>query len=360
MAVANDIMEFIAGVSQGRQNKSKRELEQQQLKIEKELLKKRELALKADSDFISKLAGQPEQMGNLPIPGLPANDPQQIGPVQTLAPAVPGQQVADLLGTPEGQALALQSGRIDLPGLLRDRALSNTPNIIDEILKLQGGSALVDPVSAMVAAQTGDIRQLKSLMPKFDTVQTQEGARIKGINPLTGQEMFDVGEEKAPNVSAEQAGKLEMLNQAVTDIDKAVNLITPGGQIDRTVLFQMQAPGGGLGKGRAARSLFRNAMNAKLRAETGAQANPSELDDMEKRFMPSPLDLTSPGLVEQKIQRLREFMEGTLNVATLPPSLRDRVEKRRTQKGNEGTQNGLTPEQEARRQELLRKARGAN
>jgi len=78
--------------------------------------------------------------------------------------------------------------------------------------------------------------------------------------------------------------KAKMLDQGVTDIDKANKILMPKGVIDRDILLKAHTPFGGIGKGRTVRALYRNAMNAKLRAETGAQANPSELDDMEKRW----------------------------------------------------------------------------
>lgn len=314
------------GASRIREEDKNRKLKNEMLELELKKNKleqqKRDLQDSAFLDLVGQLAGK-------------AASPQQEGPFinqqqeQALAaqPAKPGQTILEALSTPEGQASALKSGKLNIQQLASIRRKQGSNELLS---KLTGDNSKlnIDPVSALVAQTTGDISKLKSGKTITQTVNTPEGPRLKVFTP-GGKELSDLGQPKEKELSSEQAGKIAMLDQAVTDIDKGTQILFPKGQLDQRVLFEMASPGGGVGKGRAARSLFRNAMNAKLRAETGAQANPAELDDMEKRFMPSPLDLTSKGLPEMKVKRLREFMEGSLDITTLPKSLQAKIKKRR-------------------------------
>lgn len=321
---------FLQSFASARADKQKRmqgeEIKKVKLKIFKNKLEEEEKVKNSVQEFIKLFTGQQPGAGEALKPNIAGMGQSTEAFPQQKEPPKQGSRLLDLLTTPKGQRLSIESGMLTIPQLskiLKEKKLS------DQLGNLGDTSGLnIDPVSALVAGSTGDIKQLKSGKTITKVVNTPDGPRLKVFTP-DGRELSTLGRPKQKELSAEQAGKIAMLEQAVTDIDLGMDVLFPNGELDKSILFQMAAPFGGIGEGRKARSFFRNAINAKLRAETGAQANPDELDDMEKRFVPSPLDLTSEGLVELKISRLREFMEGALDITTLPESLRKKIEKRR-------------------------------
>jgi len=111
-------------------------------------------------------------------------------------------------------------------------------------------------------------------------------------------------------MTAGDAGKAEMLIQGINDIaDFRALLIDDEGNINTSLIYGMALPGGGFGDSRLAYSLFENAINGKLRAETGATATAEEMESMKRRFMPSPLD--NDKTVRSKLRRLDAFLRGS-------------------------------------------------
>lgn len=119
----------------------------------------------------------------------------------------------------------------------------------------------------------------------------------------------------AKGLTAENAGKLSMLDQASSDIGDVQKLITnPDGTINRKLVFETNALPGGVPftKGRDVNSSIENAINAKLRAETGVAANPNEVKNVSRRFKPSNND--SDETIKGKLQRLNEYVAETANL----------------------------------------------
>ena len=120
--------------------------------------------------------------------------------------------------------------------------------------------------------------------------------------------------EEGKPLSADAAGKLAMVTQAESDLNEAEQLLFPNGKFSPGMAFQTNFPGGGVPatEGRQAFSKVLNAVNAKLRVETGAQANPSEVKNILQRFLPTVRD--SDITAKDKFRRLKEFMSSTKSI----------------------------------------------
>jgi hypothetical protein len=116
---------------------------------------------------------------------------------------------------------------------------------------------------------------------------------------------------------AETAGKLTLVTQGIKDIDEAKKIIfKPDGTLNDNAVLGMNMPGGGFGEeGRMAYSKIYNAIEGKLRAETGAAAPDSEVKRIVDRFRPRTQLAGGFGdtakSAADKMDRLREFLENT-------------------------------------------------
>lgn len=131
--------------------------------------------------------------------------------------------------------------------------------------------------------------------------------------------------------SPEQAGKRAALSvgrdQAMVVKDALITADAQGKPIvDRDLILSMQTniP---WSEGRQRRQELQDSLQAKLRAETGAAATPSELKDILDRYLPSMLD--SDGSVVSKMNRLTEFFDRTLEETD--PALFNRLRSRAKQ-----------------------------
>jgi hypothetical protein len=170
-------------------------------------------------------------------------------------------------------------------------------------------------------ATHGKIRQAKE--PIHITVpvnmqyvgSTPEGQPVL-LNPRTGE--FKPGEipgggrlqpkTEAP-VAVDTAAKLQMMEQGQTDLKKAKELIiNKDGKVNRAIIAQASA-GVPFSKGRDLRSYILNAVEGKLRIESGAAVPDTEVKRIAVRFIPSVMD--ADDTVKQKLQRLEEYLGGS-------------------------------------------------
>jgi len=133
--------------------------------------------------------------------------------------------------------------------------------------------------------------------------------------------------------SAESAGRATMVEQAAEDMGTAIDIIFPDGNYD------LRAAAGvfmNLGeKGRIGYSALRNAIAAKLRLETGAQANESEIHDIMSRYRPVPY-LDNAVAARNKLERLQDFMTRG-KYAIRPSTRREKEVEVIAPDGTEGT-----------------------
>jgi len=105
------------------------------------------------------------------------------------------------------------------------------------------------------------------------------------------------------------AGRIQLAQTGINNVNEVAQmLIKPDGTVDRKLLMKMASPGGGIGQGRKINSLILQAIDAPIRAATGAVVNPSELKNYLNIYSPSNLD--SDDLIKDKLSRLYDFNMG--------------------------------------------------
>jgi len=114
-----------------------------------------------------------------------------------------------------------------------------------------------------------------------------------------------------PAISGDAAGKGLMISQALSDLEVVEKLLFPKpGVFNRTLALGARGniPEWAVKDSQIVMSNMQNAVNAKLRIETGAQANPSETENIMARFFPSGIK-DSEVSARNKVRRLKDFME---------------------------------------------------
>jgi hypothetical protein len=149
----------------------------------------------------------------------------------------------------------------------------------------------------------------------------------------------DIAKEDIKGLPIETGGKLAMVKQAKKDIGEVRKMLFPGKKdingtlqeskpenFNRGLAFASNLPGSRapiLGavipqalpfheSGQKIYSRLQNAVAAKLRVETGAQANPSEVENILARF--GVTSASSPEAAWDALQRLEDFMDETINI----------------------------------------------
>lgn len=144
---------------------------------------------------------------------------------------------------------------------------------------------------------------LPSATPAPETVQTpsRPGATVTQLSGPT-------------RTNANEAGRAALISSGVKSARQVRDaIVDPAGYVDRALIFTMASDIPLLGKGvpftegRTVRGQMEDALSAKLRLETGAQANAEEIQNMLDRFMPSTFD--DDATVKDKLGRMVEFFE---------------------------------------------------
>lgn len=109
----------------------------------------------------------------------------------------------------------------------------------------------------------------------------------------------------AGKLSAESAGKVALIKQGEQDVNRFKSLITNSdGSFNRKKLAAMDVPFGVAGSREEKSTLF-NAVNARLRLESGAAVPESEVKRAMSTFAPRALD--SDNTINSKLNRMNEF-----------------------------------------------------
>ncbi len=189
----------------------------------------------------------------------------------------------------------------------------------------------VEPVTPEIRPTKFERTPFGQLRPTaFERVATQEeldreaeqSARAAGIK----QQVLD----KLKGMPGESAAKLTMIQQALSDLEGVEEqLFTPEGKFRRGLAFAANIPGGqafGIGRvipdvgfgteARILNSRMNNALEAKLRIETGAAATQEEFNRLQTRFGVTGFD--TPESARNKIKRLKEFMRSA--IITIDPT----------------------------------------
>lgn len=185
---------------------------------------------------------------------------------------------------------------------------------VEGMLRPRGSSVSVQNV--MPAPQLG-VRRL-----------TEDEAMAVGVNPKEPWVVDPKGDVKRlAQTKPEDAGRQAMISSAYRVIDPVRQSLFPkgtkedpyAGPVDRSTVFSMY---GGLpfSEGRQRGQELEEAVQAKLRLETGAAANIGEVKSIIKRYEPHPLD--SDDAIRSKLKRLDQFFSSSLE-STDPALYRD-------------------------------------
>ncbi|NOZ37557.1 MAG: hypothetical protein GXP11_05725 [Gammaproteobacteria bacterium] len=150
-----------------------------------------------------------------------------------------------------------------------------------------------------------DVSKLQNGGPAADGQPVQPG------QPTVGQDgIISLGTKKEKTMTVEAASKAAMMQQGMSDLKKAQPMLfNETGELDRVNATNawLNTPGT---EGRLIYSYYFNAINAKLRAESGAAVPEEEVKRGLKVFMPSPMD--NDITAQEKITRLQQFMNTAL------------------------------------------------
>lgn len=253
--------------------------------------------------------------------------------VQLMDPTKKGMSLTELLADPESAMQLLQSGLVKG----------------DDVLKQQESQANRAMLQQFMGGATGGNMELQGVkvggegqvMPDFglpqvtspQTVMTPEGPMLETFNPRTGAAVATLGQPKPDTVQPEVAGRISGLVQAQEIAGQIQQkFIRPDGSIDRALVMTSFGNVAGT-KGREIRNDIGIAVDAVLRARTGAGVNVTEQKQVVEQFLPSPLD--DDATITSKMQRLQQFIDGTLDIATLPPAIRKRLDEAAKKDGGE-------------------------
>jgi hypothetical protein len=260
-----------------------------------------------------------------------------------LAPIVESRRKAQPQGQPIGAGgLRLPDGTVVPPAARPADPNAHAP----EIVRLQAAAAQYPeghPMRQQIEARIkmlGERPQgVQVNMPaSSDTMVGEDGKTYKvrigkdgtvQAIPMVGPggvALKPAGADKAPTEpggqSPENAGKIAMAQQSVESIDKVRSLIfDEGGKLNRTLVGAMNLPvvAGlpGNSQARIARTAIRNAVEAKLRLETGAAATESEVERTLARFLPTVADTEESA--KFKLDELQKFFKSSLSLTKGAP-----------------------------------------
>lgn len=120
----------------------------------------------------------------------------------------------------------------------------------------------------------------------------------------------------AEKISGEVAGKIALYEGGLSDVKSFRDyLFNKDGKLNRPFIAKMNTPfgAGRFGDVRDAHSKISNAIEAKLRAETGAAATQDEIDRNIEKFMPSIRD--NERTVNNKMDRLEKFLSRAIEIS---------------------------------------------
>lgn len=289
----------------------------EQQKRDNELLKLRKKALNAQLDLQEKQNAAKQQFFGMTEP-----EPVDV-PIRPNQP----RSLMDVLADPEGQMLALQGGLIDIGDLQKLSKQNTQREFLDKLG--QDGLPQFSPQSQIVSQMTGDLTQLRPPNLFRETIQTPDGPMIQVFDEgRLGNPVGTLGAPKEEKINPEQAGRISGLVQA-QDISSQIRdlMIDNSGnvKISRFDLFNIdnEVP---FTDGRNIGFQFRDAIDSVIRARTGAAATEEEMNGLLRQFRPSSGD--NDETIVNKMDRLQKFIDGTLDVATLPSSLRSKLNKK--------------------------------
>lgn len=328
---------LVQGYAQAQQQKNERflneELKKAQVKLFKQNLDKQTEVDAALKNIEGMMGGQQ--------PAAPAGQ-------EPVGPSAKPKTLAEILSDPEGQLNAMRSGLFSgkdivkanrpnpLAGFMDGGGLPNGFSVQDVVIGSDGKPSLKlgrndikhwepspdNMFSIGYDAQGKEITRVPiGANPSVQTIDTPDGPRIVTVDPRTGKQVAEIG-SPSNQIGADQSGRVASLAHGLEILPGIVEAIFPtglDGKVDRLLLANSAVGTPGT-KGRMVKQQMNDAIDAVIRARTGAAAPETEMSRLLDQFMPSALD--NDNTARDKIQRLEQFLTGALEATTLPQSLR--------------------------------------
>jgi len=327
------------GMAQGKAAKKDRESIDEFKKTQKKLIEAQIDSLVATNNAKERFLGMMQQDSS-PGPGME-------GPPEQPRPGLPFSEIAT---NAEFQRYGLMSGMVSPKDIGLEKERQNMEDFSKNLNK--GGGLGFTPDSERLFAATKDPKTLEPIKPEKVTVQTKDGPRIITVNPYTGEQIADIGPAKEEKLPVGDAGKIQSIDFANKQLNDAIDILAPNGELDKSLVLQMSVPVK-VGKAREIDQLVTEAITTKVLIQSGVTARQEEIDAAKERFIPNAFDLTNPGLAQRKLERLKQFMSGTIDLTVLPPSLRKRIEEKNKKESSKSS--GWTKEKQKRLEELRKK-----
>jgi len=299
---------LVQGFARGQSRKREDEREKQEADLKKQLMQAQIAAEKTkqkEADFrqqlIQAFLGEQEQKSSL----------ESQGVKESL-----GQPTETKLGSSFSGDLAKQSLAninpilADIMGLGGAQSRSETRRYHD-VMAQQGQGRLDQGEERLdISRENLNLAKNKVVFGEFE----KGGERFRQtFNEQTKQPVgppVSISGKKA--MPAETAGKMGMLESGLDALKRAKSILMPEGRVTRQtyeIIGQMQTNMPWTA-GREARSLIDDALEGKIRIESGAAVPDPEVKRAAIRFRPSVFD--TPQLIRLKLDRLERYLSGTV------------------------------------------------
>ena len=167
------------------------------------------------------------------------------------------------------------------------------------------------------SAVGGGTRVLSTGPEPLETYTYTEGDReLEGVRNAQTKEVKNVKpipKKPPPATPAETAAKLTSAVMSQNHVQRIRDLIIDPntGQVNKFIVGLIALK---IGVGAEIESLFKEAVDSKIRGMTGAAVNKDEWPMYNSMYLPSLRDLTQPGLIEDKLNRFEKWIDAYVNV----------------------------------------------
>lgn len=217
---------------------------------------------------------------------------------------------------------------LDLMTQAKDKGDADAKAVYDTAYKVTGGEP--QAMNAVLTELHNDPEEIDASNAVAKTLTAASKLGLSNMDYRKTSADIDVKEAQAKYLgtkgtglaprkfSPDQAAKLSMMTQGIQDAERFKNMIIKSdGTIDRKLIGQTNPLGGVTGpvpftKGTEAYSYIYNAIESKLRAESGAAVPETEVTRMARRFVPSYSD--TDAAIKSKMQRLEDYLGNSLDI----------------------------------------------
>lgn len=302
--IGNLVGALFGGIAQAKNQKLKREKDEEKNKLTQSLIKMQMDQTKLKMKQAEMVENQRQRRWDLlqeynQRKAAKQQNPPQAGQTQT---------------TPMGESMKRGKGDILLDLMMQGeegRKSADTLSRIGRTVWREGAGPQGRPGSVGTTIH-GDLTG--QFIPKTeewrkDIIGQPGGGEKTRLAPKYGpQPSLEWQSKPTKPKTAEVSGKLATIKDAIPIVDKVEGDLIIDGKVDRKRVFEMWSrfP---YSKGREMKDDIMKALDAKIRAMTGAAITADEVPFYEKQYIPSPLD--SDEQIKSKLKALKSFLQSS-------------------------------------------------